>query len=88
MDIESQTSTMIREDGVIKITYSDSSSLKLYKDNTKIFKDVPDKNNNFKYMIEHYEYCPINLYVSRDNLEYDEKMAEIIKNYHIKVKKE
>ena len=86
MDIESQTSTMIREDGVIKITYSDSSSLTLHKDSTKIFTDVPDKNNNFKYMIEHDEYCTINVYISGENREYDEKIPEIIKNVSYKSK--
>ena len=53
MDIESQTNTMIREDGVIQIKYLDNSCLTIHKDTTKIFTEVPDKNNNFKYMIEH-----------------------------------
>ena len=86
MDIESQTSTMIREDGVIQIKYSDTSSLTIHKDTTKIFTDVPDKNNNFKYMIEHDEYCTINVYISGENREFDEKIPEIVKNLSYKSK--
>ncbi len=86
MDIESQTSTMIREDGVIQIKYSDTSSLTIHRDTTKIFTDVPDKNNNFKYMIEHDDYCTINVYISGENREFDEKIPEIIKNLSYKSK--
>ena len=86
MDIESQTSTMIREDGVIQIKYSDSSTLTIHKDTTKIFTDVPDKNNNFKYMIEHDQYCTINVYISGENREYDEKIPVIIQNLSYKSK--
>ena len=86
MDIESQTSTMIREDGVIQIKYSDNSLLTIHKDTTKIFTEVPDKNNNFKYMIEHDEYCTINVYISGESREYDEKIPEIIKNLSYKSK--
>ena len=86
MDIESQTSTMIREDGVIQIKYSDNSSLTIHKDTTKIFTGVPDKNNNFKYMIEHDEYSTINVYLSGENREYGENIPEIIKNLSFKSK--
>ena len=86
MDIESQTSTMIREDGVIQIKYSNNSSLTIHKDTTKIFTDVPDKNNNFKYMIEHDEYSTINVYLSGENREYGENIPEMIKNLSFKSK--
>ena len=86
MDTESQTSTMIREDGVIQIKYPDTSSLTIHKDTTKIFTDVPDKNNNFKYMIEHDEYCTINVYLSGENREYDDNIPDIIKNLSHKSK--
>jgi len=86
MDIESQTSTMIREDGVIQIKYSDTSCLTIHKDTTKIFTDVPDKNNNYKYMIEHDEYSTVNVYISGENREYNEKIPDIIKNLSYKSK--
>ena len=80
MDIESQTNTMIREDGVIQIKYLDNSCLTIHKDTTKIFTEVPDKNHNFKYMIEHDLYSTINVYNSGEEKIYDEKYDETIKS--------
>ena len=80
MDIESQTNTMIREDGVIQIKYLDNSCLTIHKDTTKIFTEVPDENNNFKYMIEHDKYCTINVYNSGESRTFNNKYEEIIKN--------
>ena len=86
MDIESQTNTMIREDGVIQIKYLDNSCLTIHNDTTKIFTEVPDKNNNFKYMIEHDDYCTINVYVTGESRQFDENFNETIKNLAMKSK--
>ena len=86
MDTQTQTSTMIREDGVIQIKYSDTSCLTIHKDTTKIFTDVPDKNNNYKFMIEHDEYSTINVYLSGENREYSENIPEMVKNLSYKSK--
>ena len=86
MDIESQTNTMIREDGVIQIKYLDNSCLTIHKDTTKIFTEVPDKNNNFKYMIEHDLYSTINVYNSGESRTYEENYDETIKNLATKSK--
>ena len=86
MDLESQTNTMIREDGVIQIKYLDNSCLTIHKDTTKIFTEVPDKNNNFKYMIEHDLYCTINVYNSGESRTFEENYDETIKNLATKSK--
>ena len=86
MDIESQTNTMIREDGVIQIKYLDNSCLTIHNDTTKIFTEVPDKNNNFKYMIEHDEYSTINVYIIGESKQFDENFNETIKNLALKSK--
>ena len=84
MDIESQTNTMIREDGVIQIKYLDNSCLTIHKDTTKIFTEVPDENNNFKYMIEHDKYCTINVYTSGESRTYGDNYDETVKNLALK----
>ena len=86
MDIESQTNTMIREDGVIQIKYLDNSCLTIHKDTTKIFTEVPDKNNNFKYMIEHDHYCTINVYTSGESRIYEKTFDETVQNLDLKSK--
>ena len=86
MDIESQTNTMIREDGVIQIKYLDNSCLTIHKDTTKIFTEVPDKNNNFKYMIEHDHYCTINVYTSGESRIYDKAFDDAVQNLALKSK--
>ena len=86
MDIESQTNTMIREDGVIQIKYLDNSCLTIYKDTTKIFTEAPDQNNNFKYMIEHDEYCTINVYSAGESRTFDKNYDETIKNLSLRSK--
>ena len=86
MDIESQTNTMIREDGVIQIKYLDNSCLTIHKDTTKIFTEVPDENNNFKYMIEHDDYCTINVYNSGESRTFGKNYEEIIQNLALKSK--
>ena len=78
MDTQSQTSTMIREDGVIQIKYPNKSLLTIHKDATKIFTEVPDENNNFKYMIEHDDYCTINVYITGEEKKYSDKIPNII----------
>ena len=86
LDIESQTNTMIREDGVIQIKYLDNSCLTIHKDTTKIFTEVPDENNNFKYMIEHDKYCTINVYTAGESRVFGDNYDEIVKDLSLKSK--
>ena len=77
-DINSQTSTLIREDGLIKIQYYNKNTLTIHKDTTKIFTEFPDENGNYKYLIEHDDYCTVNVYIcGKDKLKYN-KDNEII----------
>ena len=77
---------MIREDGVIQIKYLDNSCLTIHKDTTKIFTEVPDENNNFKYMIEHDKYCTINVYTAGESRVFGDNYDEIVKDLSLKSK--
>ena len=63
-DLDSQTKTMLREDGVINIKYPDESSLTIHTDQTKIYTSPYDNYENINFIVEHDKYCTVKVYVS------------------------
>ena len=72
-DTDSQTKTLIREDGVITIKYPDNTSLTIHNDHTKIYTYAQDTNGNVQYILEHNDFATVNVFVSGEKRIYENK---------------
>ena len=76
-DLDSQTKTMLREDGVINIKYPDESSLTIHTDQTKIYTSPYDDYDNLNFIVEHDKYCTVKVYVSGKSRNYPSSAKKI-----------